>query len=95
MALTSRAKRLLLAAAALLFLLTVLVVWGPTIYVNRPETRDAIQRYLSTAVGGTIAFDRINLSIFPRICASVENPRLDLPVRSPPGPPRSTSACSC
>jgi hypothetical protein len=79
MALTSRAKRLLLAAAILLFLLGVLVVWLPTIWINRPEARDAIQRYLGTAIGGTIAFDRVKLSVFPRICASVEHPRLDLP----------------
>ncbi len=79
MALTSRAKRLLPAAAALFCLLAVLVVWLPTVWINRPEARDAIQRYLGTAIGGTIAFGRINLSIFPRICASVEHPRLDLP----------------
>ncbi len=81
MALTPRAKRLLLAAATLFFLLAVLVGWVPTIWVNRPEAKDAIQRYLSTAIGGTIAFDRVKLSIFPRICASVEHPRLDLPDR--------------
>jgi len=79
MALTSRAKRLLPASAALFCLLAVLVVWLPTVWINRPEARDAIQRYLGTAIGGTIAFGRINLSIFPRICASVEHPRLDLP----------------
>jgi hypothetical protein len=79
MALTSRAKRLLQATAALFCLLGVLVVWLPTVWINRPEARNAIQRYLGSAIGGTIAFGRIKLSIFPRICASVEHPRLDLP----------------
>jgi hypothetical protein len=79
MALTLRAQRLLLAAAILFFFMAVLVVWAPTIWINRPEAKAAIQRRLNTAIGGTISYDRIKLSIFPRICASIEHPRLDLP----------------
>lgn len=79
MAFPPRVKLALLAAALLLFLLGVLLVVLPTVLVNRPEARAAIQRYVQAAWGAEVSYDRIQLSLLPRACATVDHPRLVLP----------------
>src|SRR5512143_664022 len=79
MALTPRVKIALLAAAIVAFFLVVLLVILPTVLVNRPETRAALQQRLSVLLGGEVAFDQVKLTLFPKVCATIGHPRLDLP----------------
>jgi hypothetical protein len=79
MTFTPRVKIALLATTIVIFFLVVLLVVLPTVLVNRPDTKAAIQRYLSAAIGGEVGFDQVKLTLFPRVCATVGRPRLDLP----------------
>jgi hypothetical protein len=79
MALTPRVKIGLLATAILAFFLVVLLVVLPTVLVNRPETRAALQERLSALLGGEVGFDQVKLTLFPKICATIGHPHLDLP----------------
>ncbi|MGE5257144.1 MAG: hypothetical protein ACM3KE_10760, partial [Hyphomicrobiales bacterium] len=79
MAFTSRVKIALLAAALLAFFLMVLLVVLPTVLVNKPEIRAALQQRLSALLGGEVGFDEVKLTLFPRVCATIGHPRLDLP----------------
>ena len=79
MAFTPRIKIALLAASVAAFFLVVLLVVLPTVLVNRPETRAALQQRLGAMLGGEVAFDRVKLTLFPRLCATVGHPRLVMP----------------
>jgi hypothetical protein len=79
MTFSPRVKIALLATVIAVFFLVVLLVVLPTVLVNRPDTKAAIQRYLSAAIGGEVGFDQVKLTLFPRVCATVGRPRLDLP----------------
>jgi hypothetical protein len=79
MAFTPRVKIALLVASVAAFFLVVLLVVLPTVLVNRPETRAALQQRLGAMLGGAVAFDRVKLTLFPRVCATVGHPRLDMP----------------
>jgi hypothetical protein len=79
MAFPPRVKIALLAASVAAFFLVVLLVALPTVLVNRPETRAALQQRLGAMLGGEVAFDRVQLTLFPRLCATVGRPRLDMP----------------
>jgi hypothetical protein len=79
MAFTPRAKIALLAAWVLAFFLAVLLVVLPTVLVNRPDIRAALQQRLGAMLGAEVAFDRVTLTLFPKICATVSRPRLDSP----------------
>ena len=79
MAFTPRVKIALLSASVAAFFLVVLLVVLPTVLVNRPEIRAALQQRLSAMIGGELAFDMIKLTLLPRLCATVGHPRLDMP----------------
>jgi len=79
MTFTPRVKIALLATAIVIFFLVVLLVVLPTVLVNRPDAKAAIQRYLSAAIGGEVGFDQVKLTLFPRVCATVGRPRLNMP----------------
>mgnify|MGYP001065736702 CR=1 FL=1 len=79
MAFPPRVKIALLAASVAAFFLVVLLVALPTVLVNRPETRAALQQRLGAMLGGEVAFDRVQLTLFPRPCATVGRPRLEMP----------------
>jgi hypothetical protein len=79
MAFTPRVKIALLAGSVLAFFLVVLLVVLPTVLINRAETRAALQQRLGAMLGGEVSFDRVKLTLFPRICAAVGHPRLELP----------------
>lgn len=79
MAFTPRVKMALLAALVLAFFLAVLLVVLPTVLVNRPDIRAALQQRLGAMLGAEVAFDRVTLTLFPKICATVSRPRLDSP----------------
>jgi hypothetical protein len=79
MAFTPRVKIALLAASILAFFLVVLLVVLPTALVNRPETRAALQERLGALVGGEVAFGRVKITLFPRVCATAGQPRLNRP----------------
>lgn len=79
MAFSPRVKIALLAAAILAFFLVVLLVILPTVIINKPETRAALQQRLGALLGGKVACDQVKLSLFPRVCATIGHPRLDLP----------------
>jgi len=79
MAFTPRVKIALLAGSVLAFFLVVLLVVLPTVLINRAETRAALQHRLGAMLGGEVSFDRVKLTLFPRICAAVGHPRLELP----------------
>ncbi len=79
MAFTPRVKIALLSASVAAFFLVVLLVVLPTVLVNRPETRAAVQQRLSAMIGGEVAFDTIKLTLLPRFCATVGHPRLEMP----------------
>jgi hypothetical protein len=81
MTFSPRAKIALLATAIAIFFLVVILVVLPTVLVNRPETKAAIERYLGAAVGGRIGFEQVKLSLFPQVCAAVSRPRLNIPGR--------------
>jgi hypothetical protein len=68
-----------LAALVLAFFLAVLLVVLPTVLVNRPDIHMALQQRLGAMLGAEVAFDRVTLTLFPRICATVSHPRLDTP----------------
>jgi hypothetical protein len=79
MAFTPRVKIAILAASVAAFFLVVLLVVLPTVLINRPETRAALQQRLGALLGGEAAFDHVHLTLFPRVCATVGHPRLDMP----------------
>jgi hypothetical protein len=79
MAFTPRVKIALLAASIVAFFLVVILVILPTVIVNRPETRAALQKRLGAMLGGEVAFEMVKLSLFPRVCVTVDHPRLDMP----------------
>jgi hypothetical protein len=79
MALTARVKIALLAAAILAFFLAVLLMVLPTVLVNKAETRAALQQRLSALLGGEVTFEQVKITLFPRVCATIGHPRIDLP----------------
>jgi hypothetical protein len=82
MALTGRAKIAMLAVGLVLFFLSVALLVLPTVLVNRPDTRAAVARSLGAALGGSVDFDRLALSLFPRPCVTAAGVRLELPERA-------------
>jgi hypothetical protein len=81
MVLARRSKLALLAAGLLLFFVGVLLVLLPTVIVNRSETKAAIERYLSAAGGGQVRFEWVKLILFPRVCATAGDVRLEMPAQ--------------
>jgi hypothetical protein len=77
MAVTLRIKIVLLAVVLVAFFLSVLLVALPAVLVNAPQIQAALQQHLGARLGGEVAFDRITLSLFPRVCATVGHARLN------------------
>ncbi len=86
MAFTPRAKIVLVTVSLLALFLALLLVVLPTLLVNRPETRAALQQRVGAMLGGRVTFDQIQLMLVPRICVSVDHPRLDRPDNVSGGP---------
>jgi len=81
MALTRPAKTALLGAAAALLLLGVVLAVLPTVLINRPAAKAAVERHLGAALGGSVEFERVELSLFPRVRATAADVRLEVPDR--------------
>ncbi len=79
MRLTLRVKITVLVAALFLFFIVVLLVVLPTVLINRADIKAALQQRLNATLGVEVTFDRVELTLIPRICATIDNPRLSLP----------------
>ena len=66
------------AAGLMLVLVTALFFLAP-FYLNTPELKTRIESALSRSSGGTVKYDKLDLSFFPRPRIIIVHPRLSLP----------------